>query len=407
MKKTRIILLAIMAVVSLTLICSCGEDPDASVECSNHVFDNECDPDCNVDGCTYQREVAHVYDNDCDAECNTEGCGMTRVADHEYSDPCDATCNVKGCKFKRTVEHVYDNNCDEYCNTPGCTGMRTVTHVYDDVCDTTCNVKGCGERREVSHVYDHAYDTECNTEGCGYERTVRMQSVILMGQSNMAGRGDLNTVDPISDDRIFMMKNDEWVKMKEPIHSDKASAGIGLAGSFAKAFVETFDCEVGLVPTAVGGTSLDDWAVGGELYKEAVRLTRLAMETSDVCAILWHQGESEQNSKTYASELKAILDSMLKALGIDESKIVIVTGELFGTRSDAVHRGQLDMLAKYYTNYGVAESDGLTVFDETTHFDSQSLRVFGYRYFAIFYKCVTGGVYEFDDDPNSYYKPQT
>ena len=88
----------------------------------------------------------------------------------------------------------------------------------------------------------------------------------------------------------------------------------------------------------------------------------------------------------------------------DKDKIVIVTGELFGTRSDAVHRDQLDKLAAYYTNYGVAESDGLTVFDETTHFDSPSLRVFGYRYFAIFYKCITGGVYEFDDDPSSYVK---
>ena len=64
------------------------------------------------------------------------------------------------------------------------------------------------------------------------------QSVLLIGQSNMAGRGFAEDVEPISDDKITMLNSDkQWVKMQEPIHFDKSAAGVGLAASFAKAFV--------------------------------------------------------------------------------------------------------------------------------------------------------------------------
>lgn len=229
----------------------------------------------------------------------------------------------------------------------------------------------------------------------------KKQAVLLIGQSNMSGRGDLSTVEAISDDRITMMRNYKWVPMVEPIH-DTARGGAGIGASFAKAFVETFNCDLGLIPAAEGGTSLADWAVGGDLYNEAVKMAKAAQEDSEICAILWHQGESDQNNTSYAEQLKVIFDAMIEELGLDSNKLVIVTGELFGTRSDAVHRAQLDKLGNAYKNYGVAESDGLLVFDVTTHFDAPSLRVFGYRYFDIFYNRITGKNYVFNNDPEFY-----
>lgn len=435
-----------MLLATLMMLASCGFLP-----CKNHVYDNECDPDCNNVWCGQVREVAHVFDNACDDSCNTKGCGFTRGAVHVFDNACDGTCNTEDCGYTRVTEHVFDNACDETCNTKGCGYISAASHVYDNVCDDVCNVPGCNNRRDAAHSYDNACDEVCNIDSCGhersvthiysndcdsecntigcyatrtvyhtfahslakqcstpdcfYEREIRMQSVLLLGQSNMSGRGDLSTVAPIEDDRIFMIRNDTWVKMQEPICTDSNRAGIGLAASFSKAFVETFDCELGLVSASKGGSSLTDWAVGGDLYNNAVRLAKLAQESSDICAILWHQGESDQSNKQYAEKIKIIFDAMLDELGLDKNQIIIVTGELFGKRSDAVHRGQLDLLAEHYPKYGVAESDGLTVFDTTTHFDSQSLRVFGYRYFNIFYNRLTGGIYEFDDDPNSYYIP--
>ena len=238
----------------------------------------------------------------------------------------------------------------------------------------------------------------------------KMQSVLLIGQSNMSGRGDLSEVAKIYDERIFMLRDEGWVTMQEPIHT-AGRAGAGIGASFAKAFVETFNCELGLIPAAVGGTSLEEWSVDGytdadgklwTLYVDAIAAAKRAQETSEICAILWHQGESNQNDPRYAEKLQVIFDAMIEELGLDKDKIVIITGELFGTRSDAVHKGELEELGKHYTNYGIAESDGLTVFDVTTHFDAPSLRVFGYRYFDIFYNCITGKHYDFVDDPDHY-----
>ena len=237
----------------------------------------------------------------------------------------------------------------------------------------------------------------------------QMQSVLLIGQSNMVGIGLLSTVAPIEDDRLFMMNSltNDWVKMEEPLFGHtNGRAGVSLGASFGKAFVETFGCDVGLIAAAEGSTTVEDWAVGGRLYSEAVRLAKIAQENSEISAILWHQGEGNQHSSDYADKLRVILDSMLEELGLDPNKIIIITGELFGTRSDEIHMDQLIELGKYYPNYDIALSDGLTVLDVTTHFDGPSLRVFGYRYFAKFYKLLTGKTYEYDDNPANYWASQ-
>lgn len=57
-----------------------------------------------------------------------------------------------------------------------------------------------------------------------------MKSVLLIGQSNMAGRGFLNEATPIYNENIIMLE------MAEPIHFDRSVAGVGPA-SFAQACV--------------------------------------------------------------------------------------------------------------------------------------------------------------------------
>lgn len=236
----------------------------------------------------------------------------------------------------------------------------------------------------------------------------KKQSVLLMGQSNMAGRGDVDDVLPISDSRITVLKNGKWEEMTEPIHNDKPEAGVGLAASFAKAFVETFDCELGLIPTAVGGSKLAQWSVGGDYYNNAVALAKKAQETSDICAILWHQGESDIGNYRYAAELNAILDSLIAELGLDKEKIVVITGELgeFIGEDRQLHSYSLVDAGYNYPNYGIASASGLTNMD-AAHFDAPSQRVLGYRYFDLFYNITTGQNYSFDQDPSNYKISQT
>lgn len=44
-----------------------------------------------------------------------------------------------------------------------------------------------------------------------------VHSFLLIGQSNMAGRGFLDEVPPIHDERIKMLRNGRWQVMAEPI----------------------------------------------------------------------------------------------------------------------------------------------------------------------------------------------
>lgn len=231
------------------------------------------------------------------------------------------------------------------------------------------------------------------------------QSVFLIGRSNMAGRGYLSEVEPISDDRILMQNEAlEWVKMEEPIHYDKTAAGVGLAASFAKAFVDTFDCEVGLIPAAYGGTSLAQWKKGGTYYNRALEMAKEAQKDSEICAILWHHGGSGDTE--YGEKLNAIIDSFIDDLGLDRAKVVIVTGETCYSveeeQRNMTHR-ELESLIDLYPRYGVASAETLTMNSDNSHFDAASLRVFGYRYFDIFKTFVTGEHYEFDDDPEHYF----
>ena len=62
-----------------------------------------------------------------------------------------------------------------------------------------------------------------------------LELYLLIGQSNMAGRGALDTQSTIANKDIFMLdKSGNWVIAKDPLHFDKPSAGVGPGLSFAQ-----------------------------------------------------------------------------------------------------------------------------------------------------------------------------
>ena len=120
-----------------------------------------------------------------------------------------------------------------------------------------------------------------------------MDVYLLMGQSNMAGRGALAAEDRAAPEGIVKLDaSGKWVPASEPIHFDKPVAGAGLAASFAKRVARP-GVAVGLVPCAVGGTPLARWMPGADLYKAAVARAKIAQKSGTIRAILWHQGEGD------------------------------------------------------------------------------------------------------------------
>lgn len=225
-----------------------------------------------------------------------------------------------------------------------------------------------------------------------------MKSILMIGQSNMAGRGFINEVPMICNERILMLRNAGWQMMAEPINYDRPNAGIGLAGSFAAMWCMEHEGEqIGLIPCTEGGSSLDDWAVDKNLFKNAVIQAGFAMQDSELIGILWHQGESDSYGggyQTYYKKLQVIIESLRKELNAFEVPLIIGgLGDFLGkngfglncTEYELVNE-QLLKFAREQENSCFVTAEGLTPNPDGIHMDAVSQRRFGVRYYEAFVK---------------------
>ena len=222
-----------------------------------------------------------------------------------------------------------------------------------------------------------------------------MHSFLLIGQSNMAGRGFLNEAKEIDTTHIFILRNGRWQKMFRPVHPDRSFAGVCLAESFAEAYANKYGIDVGLIPCADGGTSLDQWKKGELLYDNAVNNARLAMRTSTIAGILWHQGEADARpelASTYRVRFEEMIYQLQKDIGINVPVIIGELGSFLRNFSDGSLReytlinSALKEISDNNLSISLVSAEGLTSNPDNLHFTAESLYEFGLRYFAEFDK---------------------
>jgi len=219
---------------------------------------------------------------------------------------------------------------------------------------------------------------------------------ILMGQSNMAGRGIVQSIDTLTHPRVLMLdKAGNWVLASDPMHFDKPVAGTGLGLTFGKIMANADNSiKIGLIPTAVGGSSINYWVADSLFqqtnsypYDDMIRRTKKAMESGTLKGILWHQGESDSNTeegvKDYTQKFEAMLVSLKSDLGI--ASIPIVMGEIgyfFYPKAEYAKEmnGVIRDIATRAECIGLVTSEGLTHKGDSTHFDSDSYHALGVRY---------------------------
>lgn len=128
---------------------------------------------------------------------------------------------------------------------------------------------------------------------------------LLVGQSNMAGRGVVDEESKKADPRILMFtKAMEWQPATDPLHFDKPVAGVGPGLAFAKMMAErTPGVRIGLIPCAVGGTSIDVWVPDAfdkftktHPYSDMLERLKAAQKEGVLKGVLWHQGEADRKS---------------------------------------------------------------------------------------------------------------
>ncbi|MDN3693232.1 sialate O-acetylesterase [Chryseobacterium tructae] len=184
--------------------------------------------------------------------------------------------------------------------------------------------------------------------------------------------------------------------MSEPINFDRPSAGVGLAASFAASWrLDNPEEEIGLIPCADGGTSLDDWAVGGALFENAVSQAKLAQRTSQLSGILWHQGENDcspEKAERYGEKFSVIIETLHQELNIPKVPLIIgglgdfLSKGIFGQyfTSFPLMNQALEDFAKTHSNCYFVTAKGLTANADNIHFNALSQRVLGIRYYKTF-----------------------
>lgn len=241
-----------------------------------------------------------------------------------------------------------------------------------------CILIGCSKEKEETHIF------------------------ILMGQSNMAGYGELLPKDTIPVDKVFLIPTKAkepyiWQAAAHPLHNRLTSDRFGLGLPFAKAYLQKHpNVTIKLIPAAWGGAAIDDLNRGTDTYNDAIKKALFAQNKGEIKGVLWHQGESdtvtEELANTYETKLHQLINDIRTDLNLTELPFVVGNlAEFYGTGKDHNSterikkinqvKNALKNLPSKVKYTGFAESSDCKSIDQhMVHFDRESYIILGKRY---------------------------
>lgn len=220
----------------------------------------------------------------------------------------------------------------------------------------------------------------------------KMDLYLLIGQSNMAGRGIIEPAYAIQgNEGIWMLtKQGEWLPAKHPLHFDKPNmVGVGPGLAFGLEMIKKGGAPIGLIPCAVGGSAMNSWLAGGydastntHPYDDAVVQLKIALASGQLKGIIWHQGEADsspEKRKDYLAKLATMIRSWRSL--VNNPNLPFVAGEI-GAFNE-VHQAfniELNKLPNLVTRTAVASSAGLIDKGDHLHFDAAAATELGKRF---------------------------
>jgi hypothetical protein len=163
---------------------------------------------------------------------------------------------------------------------------------------------------EVEALGDGAVLAEAKVESFGVGEVF-----VGAGQSNSTNCGEIRTQQKSG--MVSSFGGEEWQLADDPQPgvADRTQGG-SFWPAFGDAMYERYKVPIGVATTGFGGTSVNQWQPGGDLFPWTMTRIR-QLGPLGFRALLWHQGESdvEMPSEEYYAKLKNVIQSSRAQVG--------------------------------------------------------------------------------------------
>ena len=236
---------------------------------------------------------------------------------------------------------------------------------------------------------------------------VKYDIFLLIGQSNMAGRGSMLSGDATRQlNNVWLLNDkDEPERARNPLNKYStvrkalSQQQINPGMSFGETVAQATGRRVLLVVNALGGSAIEPWAKTADkindtssvgygtlqLYSEAVRRAKEAMKYGELKAIVWHQGEANAGTtarmKGYMAKLSTLVSDLRSDLGMPD--LPFVAGEIARLREphNANFNPVIRTISSNIPNSAYISSEGAsTIATDDPHFDRDGQILLGTRY---------------------------
>jgi len=164
--------------------------------------------------------------------------------------------------------------------------------------------------------------------------------VILIGQSNMEGRGDpadLPADFPTHSKDIWQFTDAEWKLARDtPLPNGRVGPAIAIADDLISNGAAK---SVGFVLCAAGNTAIDRWQPGSARYVSCLERIKRARRSNRIIGAAFYQGESDTSSmqdvNAWPSKFQAIVAALRSDLGQTDLPFVMAVIGKINRPSDA------------------------------------------------------------------------
>ena len=244
---------------------------------------------------------------------------------------------------------------------------------------------------------------------------------LMIGQSNMAGRAGILSEDRGVMEGVFLLdEKGEIVPAQLPfniystVRKQRSMQRFGLTNVFAREVHRYTGRKILLVVNARGETRISNWVKSArqitfdkrygddrelwgrqapQLYNEAVRRTRQAMQYGKLKGIIWHQGEGDSMEPyvwDYVVHLEQLVSDLRADLGVGED-VPFVLGQVstVAKRADMINP-ELSKAARKIPNAYCVSSKACDTLHDNVHFSRDGYIKIGKRYARYILKKVYG-----------------